>query len=149
MPAEAIVGARVLLEHYAFGIVMHPNVTIGDDCQIYHHVTIAGSMNINSAERVCIGNRVSIGTHTVIIAPPHLGLSIGDDVVIGAGAVVTGDVPDRAVVVGVPAKIIRFRSDEEIQDPYGWSLTHTRRRTVKDDSSKAIHDPLISKNSPE
>jgi len=115
LPAEAIVGENITLEHYALGIVMHPNVTIGDDCRIYHHVTIAGEVAIDAPERVMIGNRVVLGVNAVIIPRSYRGLTIGDDAVIGAGAVVTGDVPARAVVVGVPGKVIRIRDESEIR----------------------------------
>ena len=114
LPAEAIVGDNVSLEHYALGIVMHPNVTIGKDCQIFHHVTIAGEMPIGAPERVVIGDRVMIGVNAVILPRPYRGLTIGDDTYIGAGAVVTSDVPARAVVVGVPGKVVRVRQDDEL-----------------------------------
>lgn len=58
---------------------------------------------------VVIGNDVWIGMR-VIIMP---GVKIGNGVVIGAGAVVTKDVPDFAIVGGVPAKIIRYRNSNE------------------------------------
>lgn len=114
LPAEGIVGTGITLEHYALGIVMHPNVTIGDDCRIYHHVTIAGESAIGSDNRVTIGDRVVIGVNAVIIPRSNTPLWIGDDAVIGAGAVVTGDVPARAVVVGVPAKVERIRDESEL-----------------------------------
>ncbi len=114
LPAEAIVGEHLILEHYALGIVMHPNVTIGNDCRIYHHVTIAGEMAIDAPERVVIGDRVTIGVNAVILPRLCRGLTIGDDAIIGAGAVVTTNVPPRAIVVGVPGKVVRIRSDEEL-----------------------------------
>lgn len=55
--------------------------------------------------KVVIGNDVWIGMRSIIMP----GVKIGNGVVIGAGAVVTKDIPDYAVVGGVPAKIIRFR----------------------------------------
>jgi len=126
LPVEAVVGERVRLEHYALGIVMHPNVSIGDDVRIYHHVTIAGEMPLDAPERVVIGNRVTIGVNAVIMPSGFRGLSIGDDAVIGAGAVVTKDVPPRAIMVGVPARVLRYRDNEEIANPYGVSLQRSR-----------------------
>lgn len=135
LPAEANVGRDVVLEHYALGIVLHPNVTLGDGVRIYHHVTIAAEMNLDSVNRVVVGDRVTVGAHAIIVSPPHAGLSIGDDAVIGAGSVVTGDVPARAVVVGNPAAIVRYRSDAEIADPYAASLAKARRRQVPDQTA--------------
>jgi serine O-acetyltransferase len=109
LPSEAIVGNNLTLEHYGLGIVIHPNVTIGDDCRIYHHVTIAGEMPLDAPERVVIGNRVTIGVNAVILPRGYQGLTVGDDAIIGAGAVVTRDVPPGAVMIGVPARISRLR----------------------------------------
>jgi serine acetyltransferase len=94
---------------------MHPNVTIGDDVRIYHHVTIAGEVPLDAPERVFVGDRVIIGVNAVILPRPYQGLNIGDDAIIGAGAVVTGDVPARAVVVGVPGKVVRIRDVSELK----------------------------------
>ena len=109
LPTEAIVGKNLTLEHYGLGIVIHPNVTIGDDCRIYHHVTIAGEMPLDAPERVVIGDRVTIGVNAVILPRAYQGLTIGDDAIIGAGAVVTKDVPPGVVMIGVPARISRLR----------------------------------------
>lgn len=59
-----------------------------------------------------IGNDVWIGTRTIIMG----GIRIGNGAVIAAGAVVTKDVPDYAIVAGIPAKIIKFRFDKDIVD---------------------------------
>lgn len=56
-----------------------------------------------------IGNDVWIGAHVVILP----GVAIGNGCVVGAGSVVTKDVPDRAVVAGVPARVIRMRGEEK------------------------------------
>ena len=64
---------------------------------------------VNPFHRVTIGNDVWIGVRTMIIG----GVTIGDGAVIGAGSIVTKDVPPYAVVVGVPAKVIRYRFPQE------------------------------------
>lgn len=114
LPAEAMVGEGITLEHYALGVVIHPAVEIGNGCRIYHHVTIAGEVPIDSPQRVVIGNRVTIGVNAVILPRPFMGLTIGDDAIIGAGAVVTRDVPPRAIMVGVPARVARYRRNDEL-----------------------------------
>lgn len=68
--------------------------------------------NFNGKERVKIGNDVWIGANVFI----KNGISIGNGAVIGAGAVVLDDIPPYAIAVGVPAKILRNRFDEEFID---------------------------------
>lgn len=63
----------------------------------------------NPFKRIYIGNDVWIGTRAMIMG----GVTIGDGVVIGAGSIVTKDVPPYAVVVGVPARVIRYRFSPE------------------------------------
>lgn len=86
-------------------------IEIGDGVFIGQQVVIA-TLNHDFApdkrgnmipKRVKIGNRVWIGAHATICP----GVTVGDNAVIGAGAVVTHDVPENAVVAGVPAKIIK------------------------------------------
>lgn len=67
----------------------------------YQHGISKGDINI--------GNDVWIGTNAIILS----GVNIGDGAIIGAGSVVTKDIPAYAVVVGVPAKIIKYRFDDE------------------------------------
>jgi acetyltransferase-like isoleucine patch superfamily enzyme len=82
------------------------NVTIGAWIHTLDHFSCRFC---NKPGRVIVGNDVWLGANSVVLP----GLTVGDGAVIGAGAVVTKDVPDYAVAVGVPAKIIRFRFDEE------------------------------------
>lgn len=73
--------------------------------------------------RVTIGNDVWIGAKAIIVS----GVKIGDGAVIGAGAIVTKDLPDYAIAVGVPAKIIKYRFSEDVvkklQEIKWWNLS--------------------------
>ncbi|HDZ8876661.1 hypothetical protein J4G66_16215 [Aeromonas dhakensis] len=64
---------------------------------------------MSSNQKIKIGNDVWIGANAIILP----GVTIGDGAVVGAGAVVTRDVPDYAIVVGVPAKVIRQRFNKK------------------------------------
>lgn len=77
---------------------------IGCNCRILHCTTIGAS----STGRPIIGDNVQIGANAIIIG----GICIGDNAVIGAGAVVVKNVPENAVVVGNPARIIKYKLSE-------------------------------------
>ncbi len=91
-------------------------IEIGDDCLIGHQVVFAtinhdpdpqkrGNM---TAAPVRLGKKVWIGAHATVLA----GVTIGDNAIVAAGAVVTGDVPAGAVVGGVPARVIKKIKEE-------------------------------------
>lgn len=90
-------------------------VTIGDDCLIGHN-TVVATLNHDldprrradmHPEPVVIGRNVWIGSNTTILP----GVTIGDDAVVAAASVVTKDVPEKAIVVGSPAKVVRSVTD--------------------------------------
>lgn len=100
IPAQARIGERIGLVHDANGLILNPEVVIGDDVTIFHQVTIG--KGTNDPHHPVIGNGVMIGAGAKIIG----GVTIGDYAMIGAGAVVAKDVPEGATAVGVPAQII-------------------------------------------
>lgn len=106
LPPEAKLSSPVLLKHYGLGVVIHPNTTIGDRVVIYHGVTFAAESYLGSPFNIVIGDDVVVGAGAIIIARPDTGLTIGSGARIGAGAVVTQNVPARATVVGNPARLI-------------------------------------------
>ena len=104
----------------------HGGVRLGDGCQIGHNVVFATlNHGLAPAERhttypapIVLGKNVWVGSNTTILQ----GVSIGDNAVIGAGAVVTHDIPAGVIAAGVPAKIIGSidqRSGESVMKTIG------------------------------
>jgi serine O-acetyltransferase len=106
-PYEAEIEKDIQLGHHGLGIVVHPNVKIGHNVTIYHHVTLATETWVGSEHKIVIGNNVMIGAGAVILGRGNQSLTIGDDAKIGANAVVTGDVLPGQTVVGIPARPLR------------------------------------------
>jgi serine acetyltransferase len=98
LPPEVEVGRGVRLEHYGLGVVIHPNTVIGDNCRIYHSVTLGSSASIGSDARIIVGSDVLIGAGATIVNHGGRTLRIGDGCRIGANCVVVRDVPPGAVV---------------------------------------------------
>jgi serine O-acetyltransferase len=102
LPCEVKLGRRFKIEHFG-GIVISGDTVIGDDVVVRNGVTL-GLRRTGVAGAPIIGNRVDIGAGAKVLGP----IRIGDDVAIGANAVVLRDVPPNSIAVGVPA-IIRAR----------------------------------------
>jgi serine O-acetyltransferase len=100
LPCEVIVGRRFRIEHFG-DIIISGDTVFGDDVVIRNGVTV-GLRRTNERGAPVIGNRVDIGTGAKILGP----ITIGDDVAVGANAVVLTDVPANSLAVGVPARII-------------------------------------------
>ena len=93
-------------------LVVHNNVRIGSNCNLSTGVVVGIAGRGESRGVPIIGDRVFIAPGAKVIGK----VTIGDDVAIGANAVVTKDVPSKAVVVGIPARIISYAgSDDFIQ----------------------------------
>ena len=94
------IGRKLFIDH-GMGIVIGETATIGDDCTIYHGVTLGGTGKDKIKRHPDIGNNVMIGCGAKILGP----IKIADNVKIGANAVVLKDVPSNVTVTGVPGKI--------------------------------------------
>lgn len=96
-------GSGILFPHPG-GIVIGENVSLGENCVIYQHVTIGGKSRIGttSAQYPVIGDNVTIYAGAKVIGA----VKIGDNAIIGANSVVTTDIEANCVYAGVPAKRI-------------------------------------------
>jgi serine O-acetyltransferase len=105
IPLGDRIGSSLFLTH-TVGIVITNGAVIKNNVKIYQGCSIAGYINGNPV----IGNNCILFAGSKIIG----GVVLGDNVVVGANAVVTKDVPDNAVVVGAPAKIINYNGKKII-----------------------------------
>ncbi|HEY4048064.1 MAG TPA: serine O-acetyltransferase [Acidobacteriaceae bacterium] len=100
LPCETTLGRRFRIDHFG-GIIISGDAVFGDDCIVRNGVTV-GLRNTGQRGSPVIGNRVDIGAGAKILGP----IRIGDDVAVGANAVVLCDVPAGSIAVGVPARIL-------------------------------------------
>jgi serine O-acetyltransferase len=101
----ATIGRRVVIDH-GMGVVIGETAVVGDDCVLYHGVTLGGKLaqsrdTVSGVRHPRIGDRVTIGAMGIVLGP----VTVGDDAVIGAHSVVVSDVPAGALAVGIPAVI--------------------------------------------
>lgn len=108
IPYQARIGKGSFFGYGGMGVVVHSKCVIGDRCTICQQVTLGGG-NSRYPGVPKIGNDVYIAKGAIVIG----GISIGNNVTIGANAVVTKPVPDNAIVAGVPAKILRIKDEVE------------------------------------
>lgn len=97
----AKIGKRLFIDH-GMGIVIGETTTIGDNCTIYHGVTLGGTGKDKYKRHPDLGNNVIVGCGAKVLGP----IKIGDNVKIGANAVVLKEVPSNSTVVGIPGKVI-------------------------------------------
>jgi len=118
----AKIGKNLFIDH-GMGVVIGETSEIGDNVTIYHNVTLGGSSPSIDSERQrhekrhpTIGHDVVIGSGAQIIGP----IKVGNNARIAANAVVVKDVPENAVMVGIPAKNVSENSSLENDfKPYG------------------------------
>lgn len=104
------------------GLVVNPDTKIGNYCSIIQRVTLGGP-------KIVIGDYVEINAGAQLISNDRGrgSLNIGNNVIVGAGALVLKDVPDCSVVVGVPAKVVKTIGPEE-----NWVNYRNRLNSDKD-----------------
>ncbi len=110
----AVLGRRFFIDH-GMGVVIGETAVVGDDVLMFHTSTLGGRSMSKGKRHPTIGDRVVIGAGAKILGP----ILVGDDAQVGANAVVVKDVAPGSVVVGVPGKVRKRarRPDEDPIDP--------------------------------
>lgn len=113
---ETEIGEGTIFYHHAIGCVTHAYAKIGKNCKIFANVTLGekwrgGERDMNPHGLPKVGDNVMIGAGAVLLG----GITIGDNAIIGANAVVIGDVPANCYAMGLPAKIIPKIETREIR----------------------------------
>lgn len=128
----AKIGRRLVIDH-GMGIVIGETAEIGDDCLIYHGVTLGGTGKDSGKRHPTIGNNVLIGTGAKVLGP----FKVGDNSRIAANSVVLSEIPPNCTAVGIPARVVRRRDEiidyasevdqVSVSDPIAEELSAIRR----------------------
>lgn len=102
----AKIGRRLVIDH-GMGIVIGETAEIGDDCLLYHGVTLGGTGKDHGKRHPTLGNNVLVSTGAKVLGP----FKVGDNARIAANAVVLSEVPENATAVGAPAQIVRVNGE--------------------------------------
>ena len=132
----AKIGKRLVIDH-GMGIVIGETAEVGDDCLIYHGVTLGGTGKETGKRHPTIGNNVLIATGAKVLGP----FTVGDGARIAANAVVLQEVPANATAVGAPAHVVRIAGEKvnyaaevdqiHVDDPVTAELNALRERLEK------------------
>ena len=98
----AVIGRRFFIDH-GMGVVIGETAEIGDDCTLYHGVTLGGTTWKKGKRHPTLGNNVVIGAGAKILGP----IILGDNVRVGSNSVVVKSVDNAQTVVGVPARVLK------------------------------------------
>jgi len=106
----ATIGERFFIDH-GMGVVIGETAEIGDDCTLYHGVTLGGTSWEKQKRHPTLGKGVVVGAGAKILGP----ITIGDNARVGCNSVVVKDVPADATVVGIPGRIVAPTDDSDSQ----------------------------------
>ena len=111
----AKLGRRLVIDH-GMGVVIGETAEVGDDCYLYHQVTLGVARTDSGKRHPTVGNNVIIGAGAKVLGP----ITVGNNARVGANSVVLDNVPNDTTVVGMPARPVdrKVRSRPGF-DPYG------------------------------
>lgn len=130
----ASIGHRVFIDH-GMGVVIGETAIIGDDCTLYHGVTLGGTSWNKGKRHPTLENGVVIGAGAKILGP----ITLGAGAKIGSNAVVVKDVPAHATAVGIPARILEETPADKKAEPKDTAFT---AYAVIDDNDKFNHEAM-------
>jgi serine O-acetyltransferase len=125
IPPRCEIGDGLYIGHYG-SIILSPEARIGHNCSLAQNVTIGIAGGGEGRGAPTVGNRVFIGAHSVIVGR----ITVGDDVVVCAGSVVSRSVPARAVVMGNPARVVSYDGSFEYVFYDGMDVDPARRASL-------------------
>ena len=139
----ATIGRRVFIDH-GMGVVIGETAVIGDDCTLYHGVTLGGTSWNKGKRHPTLETGVVIGAGAKVLGP----ITIGKNAKIGSNAVVVKDVPENATAVGIPARILeeeKLKKRDDTAQKIGFSA-YAVGNDENDPITKAIHSLLDHAN---
>ena len=104
----AVIGRRFFIDH-GMGVVIGETAIIGDDCMLYHGVTLGGTTWDKVKRHPTLKNGVVIGAGAKILGP----ITLGNNVRVGSNSVVVRSIDDNETVVGIPGRIVRQKTDDK------------------------------------
>ena len=132
----ATIGRRVFIDH-GMGVVVGETAVIGDECTLYHGVTLGGTSWNKGKRHPTLERGVVIGAGAKVLGP----ITIGENAKVGSNAVVVKDVPPGATAVGIPARILdtsQAKIRAETAEKMGFSA-YAISQDINDPMVQAIH----------
>jgi serine O-acetyltransferase len=126
----ATIGRRFFIDH-GMGVVIGETAEIGDDCTLYHGVTLGGTSWAKGKRHPTLDAGVVVGAGAKILGP----ILIGAGARIGSNAVVVKEVPPGATAIGIPARVIEAREGAN-----GRFTAYAVGRDLNDPMAKAVHE---------
>jgi serine O-acetyltransferase len=128
----ATLGRRVFIDH-GMGVVIGETAEIGDDCTLYHGVTLGGTSWNKGKRHPTLGRGVVVGAGAKILGP----ILIGAEAKIGSNAVVVREVPAGATAVGIPARVVTV-AEAELREDHAQSMGFSAYAISAD-----MDDPMV------
>ena len=127
----ATIGRRFFIDH-GMGVVIGETAEIGDDCTLYHGVTLGGTSWEKGKRHPTLGSGVVVGAGAKILGP----ITVGNGARVGSNAVVVKDVPPGATAIGIPARIAEAAGTPA----NGRFAAYAVVKDLSDPMAKAVHE---------